>query len=63
MHLHGYNYFARTTQSVEDLDVVFTNIEYEIKHNIGASKNKQYVDGVLFAKVGITIFPPFFELG
>lgn len=41
----------RTTQSVEDLGVIFGYIEDEIKANLeSSSKNKQHVESILFAK-------------
>lgn len=43
---------ARTTQSVEDLHVMFARVEEEIQRNVidGSAKIKQHVDSILFAK-------------
>ena len=36
---------------MEDLDVVFGNIEQEVRLNVGFARNKQHMEGILFAKV------------
>jgi hypothetical protein len=44
-----------TTQSVEDLNVMFARVEEEIQRNVtdGSAKIKQHVDSILFAKVSL----------
>jgi hypothetical protein len=48
------HFFCRTTQSVDDLDLIFKNIEKEIGIKVsssGAAKSKKHIDALLFSKV------------